>query len=899
MTSVEAAGRDVPVLCLIDGSALVYRSHYAFIRNPLVNSKGENVSAVFGFIASVMDLLDRFEPEYIAVVFDTPEPTFRHKMFEDYKATREAAPEEMISQLPMIRETVGALGISVLESPGYEADDVIGTLTVRARSLGVHTIIVSGDKDFYQLVCDDVSIYDPSKKVQYDADGVVEKFGVPPRQVTEVLGLMGDSSDNVPGVPGIGKKTAVDLIRSFGTIEDVLKNLDSVSGAKRRENLDVYRDQAIESRVLVTIELNAPVDMGVEDLSNGPMDVARATELFRELEFPSLQKRLPVAKTDSGEFEYRMVKSIQELDQLVLELAQAGAFAVDLETTSLDPFSADIVGVSVSCAAQKGTYIPVKKKGSPGVQRKSLLKRLRPLLEDDGVRKYGQNLKYDYEILRVHGIEMRGMEFDTMLASYLLDPGRRRHNLAALALEYLGRSVTPIEDLIGKGTNQLSFADVDVDKAGDYACEDAEVAYALTEELRPELSHAGLTPLMADVEMPLLRVLAHMELKGVALDTGILCRLGDRFGKTIGELRADVHELSGIEFNLDSPKQVSEVLFERLGLPRGRKTKTGYSTDNRVLGDLSHEHEIARLILSYRQLTKLKSGYLDALPRLVNRRTGRVHTSFNQAVAATGRLSSSNPNLQNIPTRTVLGREIRKAFVADDGSILMSADYSQIELRIMAHISGDENMKMAFDEGKDLHRATAALILEKNEEDVEPSERDWAKTVNFGIMYGMSSFGLARQLGISNDAAEVFIDRYFESYPAVLAYTERVKREVLETGYVSTLLGRRRKVSGLDSENGRIRGMAERVAVNTPIQGSAADMIKVAMIGLAQRIERENFPCSLILQVHDELILEVENGAVDQLASIVREEMARPKGVELSVPVVVDIGHGNSWFEAH
>jgi DNA polymerase-1 len=899
MTSVEPAGRGIPVLCLIDGSALVYRSHYAFIRNPLINSKGENVSAVFGFVTSVMDLLDRFEPKYVAVVFDTPEPTFRHEIFEDYKATREAAPEEMIEQLPTIRRIMDALGIPVVESPGYEADDVIGTLAVRAHAIDVHTTIISGDKDFFQLVGDDVSIYDPGKKIQYDSDRVVEQFGVPPGQVIEVLGLMGDSSDNVPGVPGIGKKTAVDLIRSYGTIEGVLKNLDSVSGTKRRENLDTYRDQALESRVLVTIELNAPVDAGMEDLSTGPIDVERATELFRELEFPSLLKRLPAAKTGSGELEYGLVKSLQELDQLVVELAAAGAFAIDLETTSLDPILAKIVGVSVSSAVGEGRYIPVRKKGSAGVQTRSLLKRLGPLLEDAGIRKCGQNLKYDYEVLRVHGVEMRGIEFDTMLASYLLDPGKRRHNLAALALEHLGRNVTPIESLIGKGANQLSFADVDVDVAGDYACEDAEVAYALTKELRPKLFDAGLTALMTDVEMPLLRVLAHMELEGVALDTGILRELGDRFGKTINELRAEVHQLSGVEFNIDSPKQVSEVLFERLELPRGRRTKTGYSTDNRVLSALSHEHGIARLILSYRQLTKLKSGYIDALPRLVNEKTGRVHTSFNQAVAATGRLSSSNPNLQNIPTRTELGREIRKAFVAKDGSVLMSADYSQIELRIMAHISNDESMKAAFEAGKDLHRATAALVFEKGEDGVEPSERDWAKTVNFGIMYGMSSFGLARQLGISNGEAAAFIDRYFESYPGVLEYTERVKQEGLETGYVSTLLGRRRRVPGLDSENGRIRSMAERVAVNTPIQGSAADMIKVAMIGLAGRIEREKLPCALVLQVHDELVLEVETRAIDEVAAIVREEMTGPKGLELSVPVVVDIGHGRNWFEAH
>ncbi len=899
MTSAEAAGRGTPVLCLVDGSALVYRSHYAFIRNPLINSKGENVSAVFGFVASIMDLLDRFEPEYIAVIFDTPEPTFRHEIFEEYKATREPAPEEMIEQLPTIRKIMDAFGISVLESPGYEADDVIGTLAARAHAVGVHTVIISGDKDFFQLVGDGVSIYDPSKKIQYDSDRVVEAFGVPPEQVIEVLGLMGDTSDNVPGVPGIGRKTAVDLIRSFGTIEGVLKNLDSVSGPKRRENLDTYRDRAFESRFLVTIELNAPVDASVEDLSNGPIDTERATEFFRDLEFPSLQKRPPAVKTDPGELEYGLVRSVEELDQLVHELAAAGAFAIDLETTSLDPILAKIVGISVSSAVGEGRYIPVKKKGSPGVQTRSLLKRLRPLLEDADIRKCGQNLKYDYEVLRVHGVEMCGIEFDTMLASYLLDPGKRRHNLAALALEHLGRNVTPIESLIGKGTNQLSFADVDVDRAGDYACEDAEVAFALAEELRPKLSHAGLTALMRDVEMPLLRVLARMELEGVALDTGILRELGNRFGRTIGELRAEVHELSGVEFNIDSPKQVSEVLFERLELPRGRRTKTGYSTDNRVLSALSHEHEIARLILSYRQFTKLKSGYLDALPRLVNEKTGRVHTSFNQAVAATGRLSSSNPNLQNIPTRTELGREIRRAFVAKDGSVLMSADYSQIELRIMAHISNDENMKTAFEEGKDLHRATAAEIFKKGEDGVEPFERDWAKTVNFGVMYGMSSFGLARQLGISNDEAVAFIDRYFESYPGVLAYTERVKREGLETGYVSTLLGRRRRVSGLDSENGRIRSMAERVAVNTPIQGSAADMIKVAMIGLAGRIEREKLPCALILQVHDELVLEVETKAIDEIATIVREEMMKPKGFELSVPIVVDVGHGRNWFEAH
>jgi len=898
MTTKPSEGRDAPTVCLIDGTALAYRSHYAFIRRPLTNSSGADVSALYGFTDKLLQLLDELRPDYVAVAFDTPEPTFRHQAYEEYKATRDEAPDVMVGQLPAIDEIVSLLGVQVLELPGYEADDVIGTLAVRARDAGMKVVIAAGDKDFFQLVRDGITVYDPYKKIEYTPDVVREKFGAPPEKVTEVLGLMGDSSDNVPGVPGVGKKTAIDLIGRYGTIENVLANVDEISGVKRRQNLRENEDGALMSRDLVTIEVDAPVGADVGELRRGPIDVHGAAEFLKEWELPSLLDRVIPTGGDGGTT-YETILSDEALGRLATELSGSAGFVVDLETTSLEPHSAEIVGLSLAMSEEAAWYVPVGHTSGEGLPRDRVLETLRPVLEDESVPKVGQNQKFDYQILRLSGVEVKPLAFDTMIASYLLDPNRRQHGLGALALHHLNRRMTPIEDLIGKGKKQITFDEVSVDAARDYACEDAEVTFRLWKTLRGPVEEEGLLELMVSVEQALIPILAGMELKGVKLDTDVLDTLADEFGGEIEKLEVRIHELSGTEFNLDSPKQVADVLFERLGLTKGPRTKTGYSTDIRVLERLRDEHEVPGLLLEYRKLMKLKAGYLDALPRLVHPATGRVHTSFNQTVVSTGRLSSSDPNLQNIPMRTKLGRRIREAFVADEGRSLLSADYSQIELRIMAHLSGDESLMSAFDQGLDFHRSTAALIFGKDEDEVEPEERDWAKTVNFGIMYGMSQYGLSRQLGISVEDAAIFIEKYFDTYPRVREYTERVVREAEKLGYVSTMLGRRRPITGLEADSSIASSLARRAAVNTPIQGSAADLMKVAMIGVDRRLRRDRLPCDMLLQVHDELVFEVDDGALDEVENAVREEMESPAGFDLSVPVVVNFGRGGNWLEAH
>ena len=898
MTAKRSCGPGEPVLCLVDGTALVYRSYYAFIRRPLVNSSGENVSAVYGFASSLIKLLDELAPSHMVVAFDRPEPTFRHEAYEDYKATREPMPDELAGQLSAIHELVDAFGIQIVEEPGYEADDLIGTLAVAAREEGLRSVIVSGDKDFFQLVDETITVLDPGKNVEYTIEGVEEKFGVPPSQVIEVLGLMGDSSDNVPGVPGVGKKTAIDLVARFGSIEGVLEHMDEISGAKRKQNLEENREQALMSRDLVTIDTEAPVAFDAGELARPPVDGERVGAFLREYEFPSLLKLVATERSPdtSG---YSVVTSKKRLASLVAALERSSGFAVDLETTSLDPHSAEIVGVSVALEEGEAFYIPVGHTAGRSLPRDFVMDSLTPALTNEDVPKYGQNIKFDYEVLLTHGIEVTPLAFDTMIASYLLDPGRRQHGLTALALEHLGVRMTPIESLIGKGGEQLSFADVGVDDASDYSCADADAALRLTHLLSAGIREGGLAALLTDVEMPLVRVLAGMELTGVELDVSFLSRLAVDFGREIEGLRERVCELAGVEFNLDSPKQVGSVLFERLELPRGRRTKTGYSTDTGVLEKLRDDHEVPALILEYRQLRKLQTGYLEALPKLVNPVTGRVHTSFNQTVTATGRLSSSNPNLQNIPIRTDLGRQIRRAFVAGEGKLLLSVDYSQVELRIMAHLSGDTTLMEAFKNGKDVHRSTASLIFGASEDDVSSAQRDWAKMVNFGIMYGMGRFGLARRLGVGIDEAADFIDRYFQTYPGVRDYTDRVIAEAADLGYASTMLGRKRPITGLASDNARVRGMAERVAVNTPIQGSAADLIKLAMLGVDRRIRSDGLQCRMVLQVHDELVFELPEDALGDVSAVVREEMESPEGMELDVPVVTNLASGPDWFEAH
>jgi DNA polymerase-1 len=898
MTTRRSCGPGEPVLCLVDGTALVYRSHYAFIRRPLVNSSGENVSAVYGFASSLIKLLDELAPSHMVVAFDRPEPTFRHEAYEDYKATREPMPDELVDQLTAIHELVEAFGIHIVEEPGYEADDLIGTLAVAAREEGLRSVIVSGDKDFFQLVDDTITVLDSGKNVEYTIEGVEEKFGVPPSQVVEVLGLMGDASDNVPGVPGVGKKTAIDLIARFGSVEGVLEHIDEISGAKRKQNLREFSEQAMMSRDLVTIDLAAPVAFNEGELARRPIDAERVGAFLREYEFPSLLK-LVVTEQSPDTSGYSVVTSKKRLAGLVAALERSRGFVIDLETTSLDPHSAEIVGVSVALEEGEAFYIPVGHTAGRSLPRDFVMDSLTPALTNEDVPKYGQNIKFDYKVLLTHGIELAPLAFDTMIASYLLDPGRRQHGLTALALEHLGVRMTPIESLIGKGGEQLSFADVGVNDASDYSCADADVTIRLTHLLSESIREEGLDVLLTDVEMPLVRVLAGMELTGVELDVSFLSSLAADFGREIEGLRERVCDLAGVEFNLDSPKQVGSVLFERLELPRGRRTKTGYSTDISVLERLRDDHEVPALILEYRQLRKLQTGYLEALPKLVNQVTGRVHTSFNQTVAATGRLSSSNPNLQNIPIRTELGRQIRRAFVAGEGKLLLSADYSQVELRIMAHLSGDATLVEAFKNGKDVHRSTASLIFGVSEDDVSSAQRESAKTVNFGIMYGMGRFGLARRLGVGNDEAADFIQRYFQTYPGVREYTERVIAEAEDSGYASTMLGRRRPITGLASDNARVRGMAERVAVNTPIQGSAADLIKLAMLGVDRRIRSDGLPCRMVLQVHDELVFEIPEDRLDDVSAAVREEMESPEGIELNVPVVTNLASGPDWFEAH
>ncbi|MBN2566085.1 MAG: DNA polymerase I, partial [Candidatus Eisenbacteria bacterium] len=770
MNARRPCRRGESVVCLIDGTALAYRSYYAFIRRPLIDSRGENVSALYGFASSLIKLLRELDPSHIAVVFDRPEPTFRHEAYSEYKATREDMPDEMVDQLPAIRQLVEVFGIPVLEMPGYEADDVIGTLAAEAGRSGFSSVIVSGDKDFFQLVDDRVTVLDPVKNIEYTPEVVKETFGVSPSQVPDVLGLMGDSSDNVPGVPGIGRKTAVDLVLRYGSIEGVLENIEEIGGAKRRENLATYRDVAFLSRDLVRIDTAAPVSFDEARLARSTLDTARARAFLSEHEFPSLLKLItPDEAPDSSD--YVMVASRAGLADLRGRLAASGGFALDVETDSLDPIRAAIVGMSFATEEGGAFYVPIGHTEGRSLDWDTVLNGLRGVLEDPAIPKYGQNIKFDYAVLASNGVQVAPLSFDTMVASYLLDPGRRQHGLSALALEYLGVGMTPIERLIGKGSEQMTFADVGVESARDYACADADITLRLTHVLAGRLDEEALTPLLRDVEMPLVKVLAGMELAGVRLDVSLLQSLSSRLGREIEALRARICELAGTDFNLDSPKQVGTVLFERLELPRGRRTKTGYSTDIGVLEGLRGAHEVPGLILDYRQLQKLKTGYLDALPGLVNERTGRVHTSFNQTVASTGRLSSSNPNLQNIPVRTELGREIRKAFVADDGYVLLSADYSQIELRIMAHLSGDRNLIAAFREGLDVHRATAATMFEVSEDEVSSTQRDRAKTINFGIMYGMGRFGLAKRLDISTEEAADFIDRYFETYPGVAEYT--------------------------------------------------------------------------------------------------------------------------------
>jgi DNA polymerase-1 len=884
---------------LIDGSGYIFRAFYA-IRG-LANTKGFPTNAVFGFTNMLLKAIRDHVPDYVVVAFDTKGKTFRDDLFADYKAQRPEMPEDLAPQIPYIHKIVEGFRLGRMEREGYEADDLIGTLVEHLRGEDIDTVIVSGDKDLLQLVGDGVTMLDTMKDVTYGREEVIGRFGVPPEKVVEVLGLAGDSTDNIPGVPGIGEKTASALIRQFGSIESLLSRVEEVKGEKRRENLRTYREQALLSRRLATIDRDVPLEFRLEDFALREPDREALTAVFRELEFERLLREFGEERKTITYEGYRTLLSEEELRDFLGKAVTSGELSVDLETTSVDAMRAEIVGVALAGRPGEAAYVPLAHTGlglPAQLSREACLAILKPVLEDEGTAKVGQNLKYEWIVFRRRGIRLAGIRADAMIASYLLDPSRMRHNLDELAREHLGHRTITYEDVTGAGKKQIAFAEAPIERASVYACEDADVALRLVHKLEPQLEADGLEDLFRRIEMPLLVVLARMEMNGVLVDADLLRRLSDKFNEELREIETRVYELAGTRLNLNSPKQLAVVLHERLGLPVLKRTrKGGISTDTDVLERLAVEHALPREIVRYRQLAKLKGTYVDTLPGLIHPETGRIHTSYNQTVTATGRLSSSDPNLQNIPIRTPEGREIRRAFIPAPGYRLLSADYSQIELRILAHLSGDPTLMQAFLRGEDIHRRTASEVYGVPPEQVTEEERSRAKAVNFGLMYGQGAFGLSQQLGISTREAEEYIEGYFRHFASVRAYFERTLEEARRSGYVTTLLNRRRYLTEILSENRHARSAAERMAVNTTIQGSAADLIKAAMFAVQDRLDRKSPGTLMIMQVHDELVFEVPVGDLERVRRLVTEEMERV--LPLRVPLRADVGDGANWSEAH
>jgi len=901
---------------LIDGHSYAYRAFHAI--RQLTDSSGLALNAVYGFTRMLLKLIKDENPDYIAVAFDTPGKTFRHEMYDQYKANRAEQPEEMRHQIPLIKEVVDAFNISIFELEGFEADDLLATLATRAESEGIEAVIVTSDKDMFQLISDNIKVLNPHKEnLLLDAEGVTTRFGVGPEKMPDLMAMAGDSTDNIPGVPGIGPKTAASLLSEFGTLEAVFEHVGEIKSEKRRKNLNQNKELAFLSRDLFTVRRDVPIEVDIERCRSEDYDRTRLMELLEKFEFRSLVNEL-IEVEERADNEYTILNEKLELDELLRRLKERGGFAIDFETTSKDPMRAELVGISISESPDAACYIPVGhvkealRENDEGdnngdlftdtsikqLSTQLVLESLKPLLEDESIKKTGQNIKYEMVILARNGIDLKGADFDTMVASYLLNPSKLRHNLDQLALEFLNYRKILIEKLIGKGARQITMDKVNVREVADYACEDADISLRLREALEPMLKEKQLHELFERVEMPLVKILAKMELKGVRVDTDVFSELSVRLKKQLDELQEEVHRLAGQEFNINSTQQLGKILFEEMKLPAAKKTKTGYSTGVAVLEKLAAEHELPGKVLEYRTLSKLKSTYVDALPSLINPSTGRIHTSFNQAVTATGRLSSSDPNLQNIPIRSDLGREIRRAFIpSDERKILLSADYSQIELRILAHLSGDEELCGAFEEGVDIHDRTSSKIFGVPIDEVTPEMRRKAKVANYGILYGISASKLAADIGIKQDDAKEFIESYFNVVPRVKAYIESIVEEARRTGCVTTILNRRRYIPDINSANFGVRGFAERTAVNTPIQGSAADLIKMAMIQIDERIGSLGLDSFMILQVHDELVFEVPLEEVEQMRSMVKEimETAYP----LNVPVVADVRIGRNWLEAH
>ncbi len=884
-----------PKLVLVDGSNYLFRAFYAI--RELSNSKGFPTNAIYGFTTMLMKLLHDQEPDYIAVAFDVKGPTFRHEAYEHYKATRRATPDTLIPQIPYVKEVVRGFSIPVLEQQGIEADDIIGTVARRHAGEGMEVVIVSGDKDLMQLVSGDIVMVDTMKDKTYDVAAVKERFGVGPEQVVEILGLMGDASDNIPGVPGIGSKGAIRLIEQFGGIEEILAHPEQIHNLKTREAILRNADQARLSRELAQIRTDAEIAFDLEACRRREPDRELLIALYKEFEFSSLLQELKI-NGEQAAGDYRIVRTPEELEALVVRLGQVRDFSLDPVTSSAEAMRASLVGLAVSPSKGEGFYIPIAHEdGAQPLPAGEILNALAPFLADPSMPKHGHDLKISLIVLSESGVSLRGLGCDTLVASYLLNPAKHSFELADTALDHIGRRIPAAKEVVGSGAKAVPFAAISAEKAADYACRRADAVMALTAELSDKIVAADQEDLFRDVEMPLIEVLAAMEKKGVLLDLALLKTMSLEIEQLLALSEEKIHRLAGEKFNINSPKQLQVILFEKLGLPRGRKTKDGYSTDVEVLSSLARSHELPAEILAYRGMVKLKSTYIDALPEMVHLRTGRVHTSYNQTVTATGRLSSSNPNLQNIPIRTLEGKRIRQAFIAPPGWEIISADYSQIELRVLAHFSGDETLIAAFAAGEDIHSRTASDIFGVFPEMVNPDMRRQAKVINFGVLYGMSAFGLAKELGITQKLAQAYIDGYFQKYAKVRDYLDGLLAQARREGYVTTLLRRRRYLPEINSPQPAVRQFAERMAINAPIQGTAADLIKVAMVRIFRRLNGKGLSAVMIMQVHDELVFEAPVAEREALMSLVREEM---EGVlKLRVPLQVEIAAGKNWDEAH
>ena len=887
---------DRPKLFLIDGSSYLYRAFFAI--GHLSNSKGLPTNATYGFTQMLLKVLKDHRPDYLAVIFDSKAPTFRSEIYKEYKANRPAMPDGLTPQIPYVKKIIDGYQIALLEMDGYEADDLIGTVAKRMQS-EVDVVVITGDKDILQLVNDRIQVYDTMKEKRFGVEEVIQRFGVSPEQVVEVMGLAGDSIDNIPGVPGIGEKTAIQLIKAYGSIENLLAHVEEIPQKKLKENLRTHGGLARLSRQLATIHTDVPIRYGLKDFYLSPPDLKRLKEIFKELEFNRLLKELLDQKVPppSGR-DYRLITDRNQLLALLEDLRKNAIFSIDLETTSPYPVWADLVGISLSFAPHQAFYIPLAHQDKGKDQQLPLLwtlEQLKPLLEDKRVKKVGQNIKYDWIVLKRYGIDLQGIEGDTMIASYLLNPTKHNHNLSEIAQEYLDRSVTDYKEVVGTGMKAVTFDQIGLEKARDYSCEDADVTLQLSQLLFPKLKDEGFKDLFDRVEMPLVIVLAKMEMNGVKIDPDLLREYSKEIETQLQQKMDRIYALAGEVFNINSSQQLGKILFDKLKLPIVKKTKTGASTDMDVLTKLSLHHDLPLEILSYRNLNKLKSTYVDALPKLIHPKTGRVHTSYNQTVTATGRLSSSDPNLQNIPIRTEEGNRIRHAFIPEKGWLLVSADYSQIELRILAHLSGDETLVKAFQNDEDIHARTASEVFEVAIEKVTSSMRREAKVINFGIIYGMSAYGLSQQLGIEPKIAQNYIDGYFKKYTGVQTYIEKSLQEARQNGYAMTLLHRRRYLPDIDSPTVVVRQAAERMAVNTPLQGTAADMIKVAMIHIQNQIEEFGFSTKMIMQVHDELVFEVPEEELQKATPMIQKEMETV--MDLSVPLRISISSGKNWAE--